>query len=127
MKERPALEGWGHDRYTTTRMFASIVGLAKGEYSLGGWSGETWLHGAEWGNCLCSVSGHHGDTEQGDRLIEELVRRQLHGTPASDPFLQCDLVAAVIRPLLRTALAHHETITMFLPKATAKWRSVAAP
>ena len=71
--------------------------------------------------------GIMADTEQGDRLIEELVRRQLRGTPASDPFLQFDLVAAVIRPLLRTALAHHETITMFLPKATAKWRSVAAP
>jgi hypothetical protein len=71
--------------------------------------------------------GIMADTEQGDRLIEELVRRQLRGTPASDPFLQFDMVAAVIRPLLRTALAHHETITIFLPEATAKWRSVAAP
>jgi hypothetical protein len=71
--------------------------------------------------------GIMADTEQGDRLIEELVRRQLRGTPASDPFLRFNLVAAVIRPLLRAALAHHETITMFLPKATAKWRSVAAP
>ena len=65
------------------------------------------------------------DTEQGDRLIEELVRRQLRGTPASDPFLQFDLVAAVIRPLLRAALAHNETITMFLPEAITKWCSVA--
>jgi hypothetical protein len=66
------------------------------------------------------------DTEQGDRLIEELVRRQLRGGQASDPFLQFDSVAAVIRPLLRAALAHNETITTFLPEATAKWRSVAA-
>jgi hypothetical protein len=66
------------------------------------------------------------DTAQGDRLIEELVRRQLRGSKASDPFLQFDLVASVIRPLLRSALAHNETITTFLPKATAKWRSVAA-
>ena len=65
------------------------------------------------------------DTKQGDLLIEQLVRMQLRGTKASDPFLQFDLVAAVIRPLLRTALADNETITMFLPKATAKWRSVA--
>ena len=65
------------------------------------------------------------DTEQGDRLIEELVHRQLRGTAASDPFLKFDLVAAVIRPLLRAALAHNETITMFLPEAITKWRSVA--
>jgi hypothetical protein len=66
------------------------------------------------------------DTDKGDRLIEELVRRQLRGSKASDPFLQFDSVAAVIRPLLRAALAHNETIVAFLPKATAKWRSVAA-
>lgn len=70
--------------------------------------------------------GIMADTEQGDRLIEQLVRMQLRGTPPSDPFLQFHLVAAVIRPLLRAALAHNETITVFLPEATAKWRSVAA-
>jgi hypothetical protein len=66
------------------------------------------------------------DTEQGDRLIEQLVRMQLRGTPASDPFLQFQQVGAVIRPLLRAALAHNETITMFLPEAIAKWRSLAS-
>ena len=71
--------------------------------------------------------GIMADSEQGDRLIEELVRRQLRGIPVSDPFLQFDLVAAVIRPLLRAALAHNETITMFLPEAIAKWHVVAAP
>jgi len=70
--------------------------------------------------------GIMADTERGDRLIEELVRMQLRGTPASDTFLQFHLVAAVIRPLLRAALAHNETISMFLPQATTKWRSVAA-
>lgn len=65
--------------------------------------------------------GIMADTEEGDRLIEDLVRKQLRGAPASDPFLQFDLVAAVIRPLLRTALAQQETITTFLPRATAKW------
>ena len=70
--------------------------------------------------------GIMADTAEGDRLIEELVRKQLRGTPASDPFLQFNMVAAVIRPLLRKALAHNETITTFLPEATAKWRSVAS-
>ena len=69
--------------------------------------------------------GITADTEQGDRLVEQLVRMQLRGTPASDHYLQFDQVAAVIRPLLRAALAHNETITAFLPKATAKWSSIA--
>jgi len=68
--------------------------------------------------------GITADIEQGDRLIEELVRMQLRGTPASNRYLQFHLVAAVIRPLLRAALADNETITTFLAKATAKWRSV---
>jgi hypothetical protein len=50
---------------------------------------------------------------------------QLRGAAASNSFVKFDQVAAVIRPLLRAALAHNETITMFLPEATAKWRSVA--
>jgi hypothetical protein len=45
--------------------------------------------------------GITADIDQGDRLIEELVRMQLRGTPASDRYLQFHLVAAVIRPLLR--------------------------
>jgi hypothetical protein len=44
----------------------------------------------------------------------------------SDPFLQFQQVGAVIRPLLRAALAHNETITMFLPEVIAKWRSLAS-
>ncbi len=65
------------------------------------------------------------DSDHGDQLIENLVRLQLRRTPGPDPFLQFDEVAAVIRPLLKAALTHNETISMFLPKATAKWRSVA--
>jgi hypothetical protein len=68
--------------------------------------------------------GITADTEQGDGLIEQLVKMQLRGTPASDRYLQFDQIAAVIRPLLRAALAHNETITTFLPKAAAKWRNV---
>jgi len=66
------------------------------------------------------------DTEEGDRLIEQIVRMQLRGAPASDRYLQFDLIAVVIRPLLRAALLHNETITTFLPKATAKWRGIAS-
>jgi hypothetical protein len=69
--------------------------------------------------------GITADNEQGDRLIEQLVQMQLRGTSSSDRYLQFDQIAAVIRPLLRAALAHNETITTFLPKATAKWRNVA--
>jgi hypothetical protein len=69
--------------------------------------------------------GITADSEQGDRLIEQLVKMQLRNTPASDRYLQFDQIAAVIRPLLKAALAHNDTITTFLPKAAAKWRSVA--
>ena len=68
--------------------------------------------------------GITGNTEQGDRLIEELVRMQLVGTPSSDRYMQFDQIAVVIRPLLKTALDHNETITTFIPKAIAHWRIV---
>ncbi|HEX3876971.1 MAG TPA: hypothetical protein VHW24_08295 [Bryobacteraceae bacterium] len=68
--------------------------------------------------------GITGETDGGDRLIEQLVTMQLRGVPTTDRYLQFDLMAAVIRPLLRTALAQNETITAFLPKAIAKWRSI---
>jgi hypothetical protein len=70
--------------------------------------------------------GIMADTEQGDRLIEELVRSVMGATPASGPFLQFHMIAAVIRPLLRAALARNETITLFLPEASAKWHSLSA-
>jgi len=70
--------------------------------------------------------GITADTEAGDRLVEQLVSMQLRGAPASDRYLQFDLIAVVIRPLLRAALLHNETITTFLPKATAKWRGIAS-
>jgi hypothetical protein len=68
--------------------------------------------------------GVTADTEQGDQLIEDLIRMQLRGAPASDRFMQFDQLAAVLRPLLRAALAHNETISAFLPKAVAKWRKL---
>lgn len=70
--------------------------------------------------------GLTADTEQGDQLVEDLVRMQMRGTPASDRFLLFDQLAAVIRPLLKAALAHNETISTFLPRATAKWQKVSS-
>jgi hypothetical protein len=64
------------------------------------------------------------DTDEGDELVESLVRLQLSGAPASDRLLQFHQMAAVIRPLLKAALAHNETISTFLPRAVAKWRSI---
>jgi hypothetical protein len=46
---------------------------------------------------------------------------------ASDTFIQFYMVATVIRPLLREALDRGDSITVFLPKAVAKWRSVVRP
>jgi len=66
-----------------------------------------------------------GNTEDGDQLAEELVQWQLRGVAASDRFLQFDQLAVVIRPLLKAALAHGETISSFLPKVAAKWHRVA--
>jgi hypothetical protein len=67
------------------------------------------------------------DTDRGDILVEQLVRRELGGASASDAFVKFYQVACVIRPLLRAALKQNETITVFLPKAAAKWRSVSPP
>jgi hypothetical protein len=68
--------------------------------------------------------GIMADNEQGDGLIEQLVRMQLRGVPTSDRYLQFNQIAAVIRPLLKSSLEHNETITTFLPKASSKWRSI---
>ena len=65
------------------------------------------------------------DTGQVDVLAEELSRHLIRGTPASDAYAQFHMIAAVIRPLLRTALDQGETIGAFLPKAVARWRSVS--
>ncbi len=66
------------------------------------------------------------DPTVSDTLVDVLVRRVLRGSPASDSYLQFYMVAAVIRPLLRSALARGETLSDFLPKAVEKWRNVAA-
>lgn len=68
--------------------------------------------------------GIQADTDRGDVLAEDLVQMQLRGAPATDRFLQFDQLAIVIRPLLKAALAHNETISTFLPQAIARWKSI---
>jgi len=58
------------------------------------------------------------NTQGGDLLAEWLVKSSL----ASDSSVQKYMVAAVIRPLLRSALDRNETFTSFLPKAVSKLR-----
>jgi hypothetical protein len=63
--------------------------------------------------------------EDSDSLAEASVRNTLKGTPASDGYVQAYAVALVIRPVLKASLEKGETMTVFLPKAVLKWRSVA--
>lgn len=67
------------------------------------------------------------DRKDSDSLIEALVRNLVQGKTVKDIYTQFFMAAAVIRPLLRSALARGETITTFLPKAVRKWRSVVPP
>ena len=60
-----------------------------------------------------------------DPLAEQLARNLIRGTPPSDAYAQSNMIAAVIRPLLRVSLEQGETITAFLPKATSRWRTVS--
>jgi hypothetical protein len=62
--------------------------------------------------------GLTGNTQGGDLLAEWLVKSSL----ASDSSVQKYMVAAVIRPLLRSALDRNETFTSFLPKVVSKLR-----
>lgn len=64
-------------------------------------------------------------SRESDALAEALARNVLQGKTAADDYTRFYMAAAVIRPLLRSALDHGETITAFLPKAAAKWRDVA--
>ena len=61
-----------------------------------------------------------------DLLAEQLARFLNRGTPTSDAYVQSHMIAMVIRPLLREALDQGETITVFLPKAANRWRTVSA-
>jgi hypothetical protein len=69
--------------------------------------------------------GLTNDTRAVDPLAEQLARNLIRGTPPSDAYAQSNMIAAVIRPLLRVSLEQGETITAFLPKATNRWRTVS--
>lgn len=65
------------------------------------------------------------DPLKDDHLADIAAGFLARGTPATDPYVQSNMMALTIRPLLRAALEHDETITAFLPRAVAKWRLVA--
>jgi hypothetical protein len=69
--------------------------------------------------------GMTDDIEKQDLLVQELAHYLIRKTPPSDNYAQFYMVAGVIRPMLRAALAKGETIDQFLPKAINEWRHVS--
>ena len=60
-----------------------------------------------------------------DRLASTAARFLSRGAPATDLYVQSNMMALTIRPLLRASLANGETITAFMPRAVKSWRSVS--
>ena len=54
-----------------------------------------------------------------------LAQRVMAGAGTSDTFVRFYMLATVIRPLLREVLDQGDSITAFLPKFSARWRTVA--
>ena len=86
-------------------------------------AGLTWQRLNE-GIAYAMAPGITNGDASGDALADAWTQRTMSGAGASDTFVQFYMVAMVIRPLLREALEQGDTITTFLPKAVAKWRSV---
>ena len=86
-------------------------------------AGLTWQRLNE-GIAYAMAPGITNGDASGDALADAWTQRTIIGAGASDTFVQFYMVATVIRPLLRDALDRGDTITTFLPKAVAKWRSV---
>jgi len=63
------------------------------------------------------------DPKERDGLAEQVGRFVIRGTPASNSYVQINLIAIVIRPVLRTSIDAGETLPVFLPKAVAKWKA----
>jgi hypothetical protein len=76
------------------------------------------------GIAYAMAPGITNNDANGDALADAWAQRTAAGANASDTFVQFYMVATVIRPLLREALDRGDSITAFLPKAAAKWRSV---
>lgn len=87
-------------------------------------AGLTWQMLNE-GVAYALAPGIISERQESDPLAEALARFLLRGTPASDPYVQSNSMAAVIRPVLRASLDRGETITAFLPKAIAQWQTIA--
>lgn len=66
------------------------------------------------------------DGSEADTLFDQLARFFAAGRPATDSYARFYTIAGLIRPLLRTSLDRGDTITTFLPRAAARWRSFTA-
>lgn len=67
-----------------------------------------------------------GEGASDDLLADAIVRMQVRGAKPTDPYMQYNSMAIVIRPLLRQSIREHESFSAFLPKAVQKWKATAA-
>jgi hypothetical protein len=74
------------------------------------------------GIAYAMAPGLTDDPAKADALAEQLARFVSRGTPASNDYVQSAMVALILRPELRDALADGRTLTSFLPEAAARWR-----
>lgn len=74
------------------------------------------------GIAYAMAPGLTDDVNQADRLVGQLARYLMRGTPSTDAYVRTYMVAGIIRPLLRAALENGQTFTQFLPGAAQEWR-----
>jgi len=86
--------------------------------------GLTWQQLNE-GIAYAAAPGLTNSNAGSDALAEALAQRVMAGAAASDTFVLFYTLGTVIRPLLREALDQGDSITTFLPRVSARWRSVA--
>jgi hypothetical protein len=102
-------------------LLASRAGLIKVQAEAAGMNWESLNEGIAY----ALAPGITDDTETRDLLVQELAHYLITKTPPSDSYAQFYMVAGVIRPILRAALAKGETIEQFLPKAINEWHHVS--
>jgi hypothetical protein len=102
-------------------LLAPRVELIKAQAEAAGMNWESLNEGIAY----ALAPGITDDIETRDLLVQELAHYLIMKTPPSDSYAQFYMVAGVIRPILRAALAKGETIDQFLPKAINEWRHVS--
>jgi hypothetical protein len=66
-----------------------------------------------------------GLMEDPDLLPNLLVHYIADGRTTADPYVRFYMAAILFRPMLREALTNGETVSAFLPKAIARWKSLS--